>query len=1309
MLAYLVASSFLLAVEPPDWENPAVVGRNKEPPRATSFPYPDPDSAARAMTRRAPVFNAHRQQPPPTSAPGEQSPWLQSPFVQSLNGDWKFHWVGRPADRPIGFERDDFDIGRWATIPVPSCWEMQGYGIPIYTNIRYPFPANPPHIDHSYNPVGSYRTSFALPDAWKNRRVFIRFGGVYSAFYVRLNGRMVGYSEDSKDAAEFDLTPHLRDGANTLAVEVYRWSDGSYLEDQDMFRFSGIFRDVTLFAVPPVHLRDVFILTDFDDKYENALLTAACTIRNLAEQPRRPRAVSLTLLDARGRRVSLRPIIDDRPGDPDDVVRLECPAIPPGQEHTVTLRVYVDRPAPWSAEQPNLYTALLALHNEPDAPSDVRPFAVGFREIQWRGDGIFVNGRRVMLRGVNRHEHDPDGGRTVPFERMVQDITLMKRHNINTVRCSHYPNDARWYDLCDRFGLYVVDEANIESHGMGYSFERSLGNNPDWKIAHLDRTERMVHARKNHPCVVMWSLGNEAGPGENFEATAALVRSLDRSRPVHYERYNQVADVDSTMYPGVDELERIGRQKSEKPFFVCEYAHAMGNAVGNLGEYWEVFEAHPRLIGGCIWDWVDQALRKYTDEEPGPDGRRRWHWAYGGDYDDVPNDGPFCCNGLTTPDRSVTPKLLEVKKVYQPAAFTAVDLASGRVRIRNKHAFANLSAFDGRWQLTEDGRGIDDGAIEPLDVAPGQETEVALPMRSPDPRAGAEYFLRISLHLREATPWADAGHEIAWEQLRVPFDVPPAPLIATGEAVRVEEQTNGIIASGARFSVRFGKRSGTIESLMYDGGELIARAGGPRLNVMRAFTDNDTWLERSFCDAGLSQMSHHVRAVGIEPCGEKAARVRVEMDCLGFKGRGFRHDCAYTILGDGTIIADNVFEPIGSLPPLPKLGVVLALPAAFENLTWLGRGPGESYPDRKRSVDVGRWSGTVAAQFQEYVRPQENGNKEDVRWAVLSDDAGRGLMIVAEGHLALTASHFTARDLDDARHKSGQPRKFVRLQPRREIILCLDAQQMGLGGASCGPPPLPRYQCLPRRVDFRYILRPFEATFDGARHRAPTPRPPAIARDQRGIVTLSCATPGARIRYSLDGSTPDRDYVAPFQAAGDVTIVAVAEADGMIPGPRVQVRLPRIVPCEAVPREGWNVLRVDSEQPGEGEAARAIDGDPRTYWHTAWQTSSAPAHPHELVIDIGNAIEIVGFTYVPRQDQANGRIGDFELFVGNDADSWSEPAARGTFEPTDAEQRVMLPQAVRGRYIRLRALSEVNGNPWTSVAELGLLRPRDSR
>jgi beta-galactosidase len=992
----------------------------------------------------------------------------RTPWVKLLNGDWKFRWAGKPADRPLDFFREDYDDSGWETIPVPSCWETRGYGIPIYTNVAYPFPADPPRIPHEYNPVGSYRTEFEVPSGWEGRRVCVRFGGVYSAFYLWLNGAKVGYSQESKTPAEFDLTPFLRPGKNLLAVEVYRWSDGSYLEDQDMFRFGGIFRDVVLTAEPQVFLRDFFARCDLDANYRDADLRLTARIKNSSRENSPPLVLRAHLFDADGRPVRLQAVSSDRPA-----------RIPASREIVGELHFRVPQPDKWTAETPNLYRLVLTVEDASGRAADVRACDFGFREIELKGGRLLVNGVPIKLRGVNRHEHDPDHGRALPYERMIQDITLLKRHNINTVRTSHYPNDERWYELCDRYGIYLVDEANIESHGMGYG-PKSLGHAPEWKEAHLDRVRRMMERDKNHPSVIIWSLGNEAGPGENFKAAASLARELDPTRPVHYERMNEAADMDSVMYPSVEELNKAAAENSDRPFFVCEYAHAMGNACGNLEEYWEVIDSSPRLIGACVWDWVDQALRKTSDEPPGPDGKRRWYYAYGGDFDDAPNDGNFCCNGLVLPDRQVTPKLLEVKKVYQPVAVAPVDLASGTIRVKNKLAFVNLDRYDGVWTLAEDGRTFAQGSFGPLDAPPGSSAVVRLPLKPFPKKAGAEYFLRVSFRERAETPYAEAGHEVAWEQLTVPGASPAEkkPVPASGRPlVALTEEGDLVEVKGPDFRAVFSRTAGTLLSLEYGPLLVVApaekAAKGPRLNVFRAPTDNDIWMAKKWADSGLSRLRQSVRSFEARRVDESTVRVETVVDHVGFKGLGLRHACVWTVGGDGSLLLENAFSPIGSLPPLYKLGLIMTVSGTLENMSWFGRGPGESYPDRKSSCAVGQWSGSVSGQFTEYVRPQENGNKEDVRWAALTDGRGAGLMVVGLDRLSVTASRFTAEDLDGSRHKNRQPRRFSRLAPRPDIVLCLDLAQMGLGGGSCGPPPLDEYTLtLSGPRSFRLILLP---------------------------------------------------------------------------------------------------------------------------------------------------------------------------------------------------------------------------------------------
>ena len=590
----------------PDWENPDVIGRNKEPAHATIVPYTDPVNAL----------------------PGDRK---ASPWFKLLNGMWKFNWVPKPADRPLEFSNIDYDVEAWNEIPVPSCWELEGYGTPIYTNITYPFPANPPFIPHDNNPVGSYRRSFTVPRSWLNRETFLVFDGVKSAAYIWINGREVGYTQGSKTPAEFRITDFLQPGRNILAVEVYRWSDGSYLEDQDFWRLSGIFRDVWLFSTPRLHIRDFWAQPKLVREYNDAVLDLSVSVRNYDNADAGNHTVQAMLFDNSGRRMF-------------DNHLEKSVSVPSGGEVTLEFEQYITEPKLWTAETPDLYTLLVMLKNSRGDVVEVESCRVGFRSSEILNGQLCINGVPIMIKGVDRHEHDPDDGRTITRESMIRDIMLMKQNNINAVRTSHYPNKPIWYDLCDEFGMYLVDEANIESHGMGYDPKKTLGNKPEWQKAHLDRTISMVERDKNHPSVIVWSLGNEAGDGVNFVATSKWIHDSDPSRPVQYERagLEPHTDIYCPMYARIEQIEEYAKTHSDRPLILCEYAHAMGNSVGNLQDYWDVIYKYPVLQGGFIWDWVDQGLRKTL-----PDGTE--FWAYGGDYGDTPNDGNFCCNGLVFP------------------------------------------------------------------------------------------------------------------------------------------------------------------------------------------------------------------------------------------------------------------------------------------------------------------------------------------------------------------------------------------------------------------------------------------------------------------------------------------------------------------------------------------------------------------------------------------------------------------------------------------------------------------------------------
>jgi beta-galactosidase len=934
---------------------------------------------------------------------------------------------------------------------VPSNWQLHGYGIPIYTNIVYPFgDPDPPRIPHDNNPVGSYRRSFTVPEAWRGRPVLLHFAGVESAFYVWLNGIRLGYSQGSRTPAEFELTPHLKPGENLLAVEVYRWSDGSYLEDQDFWRLSGIFRDVALVSPGALAIDDFEVRSDLDEEYRDAALAVDVVVA--AHAAAGAVSVEAELLDPRGERV-LGPLTGTA----------EMPA---AGSATVRLEGSVSNPAKWTAETPALYTLLLTLKDAAGSELEVVPWRMGFREVEMRGGQLLVNGVPLLLKGVNRHEHDPDTGHTISRESMIRDIELMKRHNINAVRTSHYPNLPEWYALADEYGLWVIDEANIESHGMGYDPARTLGNNPDWKEAHLDRTRRMVERDKNHPSIILWSLGNEAGDGVNFEATSAWIHERDPSRPVLYERAEERAhtDIVCPMYASVEQIVAYAERATDRPLILIEYAHAMGNSVGNLFEYWDAIEKYPRLQGGFIWDWVDQGLRKRV---PGASGES--FFAYGGDFGPpgVPSDDNFCMNGLVAADRTPHPSLLEVKKIYQHAKIEAVDLASGRIRIHNGYAFASLGFLAGRWEVSDGAEIVASGALPRLDLAAGESRELELPLPEVVPAAGAEYWLKLSLHLREDTGWAPRGHELAWEQFALPVEAPPGPTIALDAfpPLEVSQERLGIRVGRPGFSLTIDRATRRVVSLRYEGVELVRQ--GPEPHFWRAPIDNDrgnlmplrlgVWR-----DAGHNWQGD---APVVETLSPQVVRLR-------FPGRipevASPYAMTYTVFASGDVLVEGDFEPgAADLPELPRFGMQMQLPGLYDRVEWYGRGPQETYQDRERGAAMGRYRSDVAEQFVEYSRPQENGNKTGVRWLALTGSPEVGLLAVGQPTLSAAVSRFTTADLEQAAHA-------YELKPREYVVLNLDWKQMGVGGDNswgAQPHEWARIPAQPLRYSFR--LRPF--------------------------------------------------------------------------------------------------------------------------------------------------------------------------------------------------------------------------------------------
>lgn len=1008
----------------PDWENLLVLSRNREPAAATSISYADAE----------------------TALAGERG---ASPFFRLLNGQWQFSYWPSPRAVPSGIERNDY-LGSWDQIAVPGNWQRQGYGRPQYTNIAYPYPVDPPFVPDD-NPVGVYQKTWTLPEAWSGRQVFLHFEGVDSAFTVWLNGQNIGYSQGSHLPSEFDLTAALRLGENSLTVQVCQWSDGSYLEDQDQWRLSGIFRDVSLIARPPVSVRDVRLRTLLDAAYTEAALEITAALRNLGTADGSG-TLHAALLDGAGQEVAAQAV--------------GTAALGAGEEATLTASLAVSSPKLWSAEEPNLYTLLLTLQDEAGRVLTVERFAVGFRQIEIKQGRLLVNGTAITLCGVNRHDTHPDLGHTTPRAHMLRDIVLMKRHNINCVRTSHYPNDPYWLDLCDEYGLYVIDEADLEAHGFGLDGGdwSELSKNPDWREAYVDRAERMVQRDKNHPSVIIWSLGNESGYGPNHHAMIDAIRALDPGRPIHYESAGgdedyAGLDMVSKMYTDVPGLIAEGQKTDDpRPFFLCEYAHAMGNGPGSLKEYWETIDLYPRLLGGCVWEWADHGIRQWTAEG------KEW-FGYGGDFGDTPNDGNFCIDGLCSPDRVPHPALLELKKVIAPVTAEAVDLQAGTVRVRNRYDFSTLDHLAASWRLVRDGETVQSGTLALPEIKPGADAVLTVPYTRP---SSGDAWLDITFSLASDTRWATRGHEIAWAQLALPTEAVPASLLTLAEMPPLAVvEGERLTITGENFRLGFDRTTGALTDWQYQDTPLLV--SGPALSVWRAPTDNDVRMAAAWRRAGLDRLTSRTFSVAWEQTDRQRVSVTVKTRLAAVSMRpAFSVTYSYTIYGSGDVLLETGVTPLRELPPLPRLGVEMTLAPGFDQFMWDGLGPHESYPDRRESVKRGVYSGTVAEQFQNYIRPQENGNKSDVRWAALTSGRGMGLLVSAQPLLNVSVHHYTAQDLTAAQHTYD-------LTPRPETILHLDYAQSGLGSQSCGPGPQPQYLLQPSEVRFAVRLTPFSA------------------------------------------------------------------------------------------------------------------------------------------------------------------------------------------------------------------------------------------
>lgn len=1004
-----------------NWENQSIFAINKEEPRNTFIPF-----FSQEDLKNDPSF---------------KHPWEfpQGKNFMLLSGNWKFHWVDSPEKRPIDFYKDDFDTSKWNNIPVPSSWEMQGYGTPIYTNVTYPHKNEPPFIkpvkgwtiEKEKNPVGSYKREFILTDEWVNKEIFLHFDGCYSALYVWVNGKEVGYSQGANNDAEFNITKYAKKGVNTISCEVYRWSDGSYLEDQDMFRLSGIHRNVYLYATKDVRVRDYHITDTLNESLNEASFHVKANIQAFTQSYKNLK-LTVEVLDPSLNLVTTESVV--------------IPRIKKDSQYEVSVGGLINSNLLlWNAEQPHLYTFIVSLKDSKDNLLETSSNKYGFRKIEVKDNRIFINNESILFKGVNRHDTHPTLGKAIPVSSMKQDIELMKQNNINMVRTAHYPNDPRMYALYDYYGLYVMDEADVECHG-----NNSISGRESWAPAMIDRVVRMVQRDKNHPSIIFWSMGNECGAGSNFDLMYQATKQIDTSRPIHYEGKNDIADIDSHMYPSLTNMINFDQQPRNKPYFLCEYAHAMGNAIGNLAEYWDYIEHHSdRMIGGCIWDWVDQGLCKID--------RPKNEFYYGGDFGDMPNDKDFCANGIITSDRKMTPKLMEVKKVYQYIQTSYIDNTT--IKIHNAYDFLNLNAFVLDWVLLKDGVQIEQGSLNLPSILPNQDKVVRIPYHTSIDKE-AEYALNV--YYRKVNPefWVPENHTFASEQFIFNYLKPHnLPTEGNIKDINIKESKDILSIKGNDFSMQFNKINGLLHSLMYSGKEYIYNGEGFSFNWYRS-NNNDG---RSYVNSSSEVKDFYWKK------DENSIQVTIALiTTLADENRSsYPHQLTYTINKQGEIAVEADFNLDEGAYIVPRLGLQAKLTEDLEKVSYYGRGPWENYRDRKTSSFLGVYHNTISGFEENYIRSQSMGNREDVRWISITDEGGKGIKIQSKDKpFNFSILHFTDKQLwNDLNH--GHELKTNRL---KESILSIDAIQRGLGNQSCGPASLDKYEMKPGKYSCSFIL-----------------------------------------------------------------------------------------------------------------------------------------------------------------------------------------------------------------------------------------------
>ena len=1031
---FLLISSAAWADHAP-WQNPQINEINREPIHAHFIPYTNETNAL------------HQQALPPSER------FFVNPTTErriTLNGTWKFLYARNDTLCPENFHQTDYNTKPWKHINVPGSWELQGFDAPIYTDVSYPFPVNPPYVPTDYNPVGAYVREFTVPEHWDGMDIFLDFEGVESAFYCWVNGQLVGYSEDSRLPAHFNITCFLKKGKNKLAVKVFRYSDGSYLEDQDYWKYSGIERDVYLYARPHYRVKDFKLTANLSNRYKDGDFHLDILLH-------RPQPGS---------------IVEMKVMDKDDVIYQARKTLTSETDTLFTGQHLFPDVSPWNAEQPYLYTLVINTYDKQGNPleSFTQPF--GFRSVEIKNGVLLLNGVAILFKGVNRHEHDPHHGRTITIASMIKDIQLMKQFNLNAVRTCHYPNRYEWYALCNEYGLYLVDEANIECHGMQAHPDGTLANHPDWELPFIQRMSRMVSRDRNISAVLIWSMGNESGYGKHFETLYNLTKQMDPTRPVQYEGggYDGISDIYCPMYARIWALRRHVNQRDSRPMILCEYAHAMGNSVGNLQDYWDLIYKYDQLQGGFIWDWVD-ATFDIQDQK----GNRIW--AYGGDmgFAGIPNDSNFCANGLVAADRSVHPHIWEVKKVYQYIHFEPVVFTGRQVKVTNRHDFIDLKDYRLRWSVEADGKVVQGGDMDFPTIAAHSSATITIPM-TPVPNDEKEYFLKLEAITKDATALIPKGHVVAFEQWALSTQQDKHPSTLSNKQnhsdllINTVQNPEAIILTGKQFRIAFSTINGDMTELSFKGKNRIKE--GLRANFWRPLTDNDVangQLGRCGIWKFAGRNAHLSDIVWTEENNRQSATVTTT---YLLEEQESTLNVVYQIQADGKIHVKMHFIPGNKpLPEMPRLGMRMILPAEYDQMTWFGRGPHENYADRKNGAAIGLYTATVWEQFHPYVRAQETGNKTDVRWVALRDHTGEGLLFIGDEPLHVSAWNFPQEDIDYVAFNTER-RHGGSIRKKDMVWLNIDHRQMGVGGDNTwGAQVHPEYTITPHEWSYGFSIQ----------------------------------------------------------------------------------------------------------------------------------------------------------------------------------------------------------------------------------------------